>query len=367
MRTPNYRLAGLALVSVLAGGPALAQDQASATYGNTTVSIGGGTAILDLPDQQFIKIIPTFAIPGTVSGRFTTADDFSREIGWNVNGTITAPLGAHRWITASGFWAQIDDKDNTTCTDSAGAACVVNALVSDPALLSFAGAVLVGESLFTTSEREVDQAGLSVEVKQLLAPGVSRQAHDAAYFGLGVDWRAIYQDTTLDMTRSVNTAFDLNYSEELNTNYYGIFAAYGGDYTPLLLSGFWNRLGLQSSFRVQGGIYYADTDYSGSLREASSPVVLNSDATDSSDDFAFIGRLTTETRKQLSARATLSLKSEFEYYSFVPSINYNDNINGGALSGPNVGTTIDDEDAYAARTSLSLTIKLGPESLFRNE
>jgi len=103
MQALRHRLAELALVSVLASGSALAQDQASVTYGNTTVSIGGGTAILDLPNQQFIKIVPTFAIPGTVSGRFTTADDFSSEIGWNVNGSITAPLGAHRWITASGF------------------------------------------------------------------------------------------------------------------------------------------------------------------------------------------------------------------------------------------------------------------------
>ena len=71
-----------------------------------------------------------------------------------------------------------------------------------------------------------------------------------------------------------------------------------------------------------------------------------------------------ETRKRIGQRATLSLKSEFEYYSYVPEMNYNDNINGGALFGPNVGTTIGDDDAYAMRTSLRLTMKLGPDSVF---
>ena len=78
---------------------------------------------------------------------------------------------------------------------------------------------------------------------------------------------------------------------------------------------------------------------------------------------AFIGGLTLETRKRIGRRATLSLKSDYEYYSYVPDMNYNDTINGNVLLGPNVGTTIGDSDAYAMRTSLRLTIKLGPREI----
>lgn len=84
---------------------------------------------------------------------------------------------------------------------------------------------------------------------------------------------------------------------------------------------------------------------------------------------AFIGGLTLETRKRIGRRATLSLKSVYEYYSWVPDMRYNDvdtRAGGGTflLTGPNDGTSIDDDDAFSAMTSLRLTIKLGPDSLF---
>ena len=44
-----------------------------------------------------------------------------------------------------------------------------------------------------------------------------------------------------------------------------------------------------------------------------------------------------------------------------------DTFAGGAATlffGPNDGTRIGDDDAFSARTSLRLTIKLGPDSLF---
>jgi len=112
-------------------------------------------------------------------------------------------------------------------------------------------------------------------------------------------------------------------------------------------------------------IYHAETDYSGSLREAGFPGFVDSNAKASDDEVAFIGGLTLETRKQIGRRAALSLKSEYEYYSYVPEMNYNDTSQGGAtLTGPIVGTSIGDDDAFSARTSLRLTIKLGPDSLF---
>jgi hypothetical protein len=366
--------AACALAAMTLGiAPALAQDEGSMQVGNATVSVGAGTAILDLPDVQFFKITPSNGGGETVFDRSTTADDFSDEIGWNINGAITAPMtganGRRKLISLSGFWANINDTDNAECIEVVGAACRVNALVTNPATLSSVATLGVGPSFgfVSKTEREVDQAGLALESKWLLTPEVMgvTQAPNRRYLALGLDWRAIYQDMSLRITQPLfSSTFDLRYNEDLDTNYYGAFAAYGGDYKPLFFKGLWERLGLQSSFRLQGGIYHADTDYSGSLRETDNPTILNSDATDSNNEIAFIGGLTLETRKQIGRRATLSLKSQYEYYSYVPSMNYNDNIDGGVQFGPNVGTTIGDDDAYSLRTSLRLTIKLGPDSVF---
>ena len=155
------------------------------------------------------------------------------------------------------------------------------------------------------------------------------------------------------------------YAENLDTNYYGIFAAYGGGFTPPFLAEHWQRWGLHSSFRLQGGLYYADSHYSGSLRanNALYDPILNSDATDSRGDLAFIGGVTLETRKQVTPRSALSFENKVEYYSFVPSMNYNDTITG-SLSGPNVGTTIGSAGAFAYRATLRFTIALGPDGLF---
>ncbi len=361
MKFPSRLISGLMFASLAFAMPASAQD-AMTQIGNATITVGGGTATLDLPDVKFNKTIPIAAVGQTVSSRVTDADDFSDEIGWNINGAITAPMGGNKHVSLSGFWANIEDDDTSSCTSVAGAICIVNALIPNPAAL-VALAAAVGTSFISRTERDVDQAGVALEVKQLLTPGISgvTQAPNARYLALGADWRAIYQDMTINTTLPPG-AFSQIYTEELDTDYYGVFAAYGGDYWPMLFKGLWNRWGLQSSFRLQGGIYYADTDYSGIMRSTSA-LALNSNAGDSNNEVAFIGGLTLETRKQIGRRATLSLRSEYEYYSYVPDMNYNDTINGGNLLGPNVGTTIGDDDAYAMRTSLRLTMKLGPDSI----
>ena len=102
-------------------------------------------------------------------------------------------------------------------------------------------------------------------------------------------------------------------------------------------------------------------------RIAGSGPTVNGSLSLSSDDVAFIGGLTLETRKKIGRRATLSLKSVYEYYSWVPDMRYNDvDVQGAGnnFTGPNNGTRIGDDDAFSMRTSLRLTIKLGPDSVF---
>jgi hypothetical protein len=81
----------------------------------------------------------------------------------------------------------------------------------------------------------------------------------------------------------------------------------------------------------------------------------------SSGNVAFIGGIVLETRKRITSNAILSLKSEYEYYSWVPEMAYNQqDTGGGAVLSPNgrSGTHIGSDDAFSMRTSLRLTVEL---------
>ncbi len=69
-----------------------------------------------------------------------------------------------------------------------------------------------------------------------------------------------------------------------------------------------------------------------------------------------------ETRKQFSPRTSLSLLSEYDWYSWVPAMRYNDG--DGAANGIVNQTHITDGDAFSERTSLRLNIGLGPSRLY---
>ena len=100
-----------ALVSFLFGTSANAQvnGEGSMQVGNATVSVGGGTAILSLPDVSSFLTRVLVAPIRLETLRFS--EDFGDEIGWNVNGSIEAPIGGAKTVTLGGFWANINDED----------------------------------------------------------------------------------------------------------------------------------------------------------------------------------------------------------------------------------------------------------------
>ncbi len=336
--------------------------------GSATISVGAGTAILTLPDVTSLvtRGVNAGIIP-FING-FKSSEDFGDELGWNFNASIAVPMGAAKTVSLKGFWANIEDDDSFTCTPLAGENCLWFTLVDDPAVGGQNNGLAFGEILTSNTKRDVDQWGVSLELKRQLNPGYMgiTQAPPRRYFTLGADIRGIDQDLDVDLTTTRGGgAFSATYTEDLDTRYFGAYAAWGGDYSPVLFSGLWSRLGLQSSFLLRGGVYHADTDYSGRLIDlpfgnATSTLSL------SRNDIAFIGGLKLETRKRIGRRATLSLTSEYEYYSYVPDMSYNTvDLPGLILTpGRTVGTSIGSDDAFSARTSLRLTIKLGPDSVF---
>jgi len=304
----------------------------------------------------------------TILQTFKSSDDFGDEIGWNVNGSIAVPMGARRSVSLNGFWATIDDGSSVTCVAAGGEFCGVPPLVDDPAQVEL-GAIVGPVQFNSRSDREVDHWGASLESKWQLNPGVMgvTQAPHQRTFAIGADIRGIDQDLNETILSPANPNFSAVYNEDLDTRYTGAYVAWGGGYSLPFLSGLTGGMGLQSSFLLRGGVYYADTDYTGRLTTAGAALSANSALSLSDSDVAFIGGLVLETKKRIGRRATLSLKSEYEYYSYVPEMAYNqeDTRFGFANFTANgqVGTRIGSDDAFSARTSLRLTIKLGPDSV----
>jgi glycine cleavage system aminomethyltransferase T len=117
--------------------------------------------------------------------------------------------------------------------------------------------------------------------------------------------------------------------------------------------------GLRSLLSLRAGVYNADTDYSG--RYAATDGSLGRLGL-SDDKVAFIGAASFETRKQLGPRTSLSLVTDYEYYSSAPQIKYVDvewGLRGGTCAGKVSRTHIEDDDAFEVRTTLRLNIALG--------
>ncbi|WP_321502245.1 hypothetical protein [Breoghania sp.] len=372
-------VAGLSLMSTLFVAPATAfaadySDPATVTVGDITVTFGGGTALLTLPDVGSTLTRTTNTAPFTIFEGFSYSDDFGTELGWNVNGGVSVPLEGAGWapdaISLNGFWARIDGSNGFTCAGNAAPQvnCLVTPLVDDPTTQQIGGS-LGATSIVSNADRDVDQWGTNLELRWNIAAGDASPL-SGTYFAFGPDVRGIYQDTTARMDASTGAV--ITYDESLDSTYYGAFAAVGGSFTPPLIGGLWQRWGLQSSFRAQGGLYWAQTDYDGRIAHTAPFPGGGGDPSGSlslsSDDVSFIGGLSLETRKHFSNRVALSLKNDVEFYSFVPKMSYNqvdlgpvDITGGGRVS----GTSIDSGSAFSLRSALRLTIGLGPDSLYR--
>ncbi|MGI9384141.1 MAG: hypothetical protein ACR2PO_13385 [Methyloligellaceae bacterium] len=353
-----------------------AQDSGMMYAGRTVVSVGVGSAYLVLPDTKFGLV--TNGVGNTIQKEENEFADY----GWNVNGAIEIPTnfgnGRHGSFGVHGFYSRVEDDSNNRCaTGTPAVQCGWMNIVDNPLIAqkNVFGALSTPVTLLNDHDREVDHWSVAAELKLGLGGhggGMKDpQPVKRGYVAFGADFRGIDQELDIRGTAtSPGITGTLSYSEDLDTNYYGAFVAYGRDYSLGGPNGLWARLGLQSSFRLQAGVYYADTDYDGLYATTASTGLIDNGALSlSEEDVAFIGSLTLETRKQINARTTISLQSEYTYYSWVPEMSYNDTdvALAGGSTGLNVGTSIDDDDAFSSRTSVRLTFKLGPDDIMQPE
>ena len=334
-----------------------AQDPASMVVGGTTITVGGGAQLLSLPDIRFTFLVD----PSDGSAIRTQKNSELDEYGGAIVGSIETPFGywGNTPVTGvvSGFFANVEDTARKRCASTSNALCFAQDIVDHPDQ----GDSFGFDRLTTTTKRDVDYWGASAEARFGKAaepvPDSGGYLFRFAYAGVGGDVRGIDQDNRL---RLRGTGPGINYAETLDTTYAGAFLSVGGEYNLLGYLGMGGSWGLRSLLSLKAGVYNADTDYNGHFRAASSGVNTRLGLSD--DEVAFIGSATFETRKQFGPRTSLSLVTDYEYYSFAPEMRYV-NADGDAAGTVN-RTHISDDDAFEVRTTLRLNVALGSRQLY---
>ena len=357
------RLLACAVPLLAAASTAAAQERVTQVIGGTTITLGGGAQLLSLPDIDF-----TFKTNHDgVAVRKQTNSDLN-DYGGAFVGSVETPFGY--WggtpVTGvvSGFFANVTDTDRKKCTSTSSLECEAENIVDNPNQLdSF------GFGQFTTNtSRDVDYWGVGGEARfgkgAEPVPDSGGYLFRFAYIGIGGDVRGIDQDNTLNVRGAGDGVNEIKYSETLDTTYAGAYLSIGGEYNILGYLGMGSTWGLRSLASLRAGVYDANTDYSGRFTPEGAETTRLSL---SDDKVAFIGAASFETRKQFGPRTSLSLVTDYEYYSFAPEMKYVDvdvGACGGTCEGKVKRTNISDDDAFEVRTTLRLNIGLGPAALY---
>ena len=352
-------LAGAALLAAAAF-PSIARAQgapATQVIGGTTITLGGGVQWLALPDMNFTFKTDTdgAAVKRQTNGTMDNA-------GGAFTGSIETPFGYWGAMpvtgVASGFFANISNDTRRKCISSGSLECEAENIVDNPHQLDSFGF----DQFKTNTNRDVDYWGAGGEARFGRAaepvPDTGGYLFRFAYFGIGGDVRGIDQENKLRLTGDGSSVNSLRYTESLDTTYAGAYLSLGGEYNVLGYLGIGSSWGLRSAVNLRAGVYDASTDYSGRFAPD------GSDTTHlglSNDQVAFIGAVSFETRKQLGPRTSLSLVTDYEYYSYAPQMKYVDAdvVPGFRFDGGVSKTNISDSDAFEVRTTLRLNIALG--------
>lgn len=266
------------------------------------------------------------------------------------NGTALAGI--------EGFYARHHDSSDLQCdsglfvvppaTPTTG--CTVPPLIDTNSNVLNAGLATGGTRDTMETERSVDHWGVSVKVS---APGaLSPRA--------GLAFRRIDQDMTITAREIIPNGiaadpYQLTYREDLNTNYLGAFV--GGTANAEFGNG-WKIIA-----DGDAGLYWADTDYSGSYAVINS-VALASNISQQlaleDDRLAFIGTVKLSLEKDFGPLRIAGF-GRAEYISSSPSLGYNDVDLGPGINitGPDNGTRLENDYAFAFSFGGRVTVPFG--------
>ena len=349
-------LTGVVLTAAVAYVPA-----ASAQYdddldgpppGTVMVEMGGGVQFIELPDMRFTFLTDS---NGDVERKQTNGE--LSNYGGAISGSVYVPIRSRISFVASGFYSEVDNSRRQKCESANGLDCTVQDIVDIPNQLdswSFAG--------FTTkTDREVDYWGATSEVtfgtdRRLKPRRDGGFLFDYYHWGVGFNVRGLDQDNKLRL-HTGDDQDQIRYDETLDTTYYGGYLSVTGEFNILGYLGIGGNWNIRSFATFRGGVYSADTDYSGRFNLNDQ---LDSHLRLSDDETTFIGGASFETRLPLSKRMSLSLLTDYEYLSYVPRMRYVDSDDD--FQGNIDHTFIDDDDALMVRTQLRLNVGLGPDA-----
>jgi hypothetical protein len=371
---PSYRFlrSGRCLIAAaVLFSPALAVANGAAPTSGSVASPNGivmsidvGYSYLDLGSTKFTQIVDWLNL--NVIGQVTDHDGEFDGVRTNLSFANLARgnlFGQRASLGVRGFYGHYEGDQNSSCT-------FVN-LVSDCAVFPLvdprsAGGADYSGGLFSDwrahTSREVHNWGVAVEAVfgTTEAQGGIKDTpvlvETPFQWRLGAAVKGLNQRTRYHAEDFGPLADPVTLSDKLDTTYYGAYVGFntrqdlGGGYL-LLLSG-------------EGGIYYADTDYSGyyfATDRFSSPGPLEQRLSLSDDKAAFIGTLGLELRRNFGM-ATVGLFAEAEWYSYAPNMRYNnyDHNGGGILDlvGNNDGTSIGDGSAFVYTVGGRVTVPL---------
>jgi hypothetical protein len=186
-------LAGALLVGASAStawGQAQPPVPVIATYGGTTISLGGGAQLLSLPDLDF-----TFKVndEGAAVRKQTNSD--LDDYGGALVGSVETPFGY--WgstpVTGvvSGFFANVENTDRKKCVSTGSLGCEAEDIVDNPNQLDSFGF----DQFRTNTKRDVDYWGVGGEARfgkgAEPIPDSGGYLFRFAYIGIGADVRGI--------------------------------------------------------------------------------------------------------------------------------------------------------------------------------
>lgn len=219
--------------------------------------------------------------------------------------------------------------------------------------------------LLARTKKTVQHWGIAVEspLKREMTTGSMKDARKVIVptpwrFGLSV--KAIEQDTDL---YAIDTSVPdpIDYDEELDTYYYGIYASFHKDYRL--------QEDLKLALTAEGGVYFADTNYDGYYvayypTGGMNYTIDRGTAAANKQKETFIGSLKFDLEKNLNW-GKISLNGQAEYYSYVPRLKYNDDdLAGGGnldINGTQRGTII--TEGHAVSLSLGGRVSVPIEKI----
>ena len=188
-----------------------------ATFGGTTIWVGGGVQFLSLPDIRFT------GKAGRPSPQKNSESDWL-DFGGAAGGGIETALGFWGGYRVTGgikgFWANVETDDRTALQRR-----LLRRLRSGRRAFAFEPPTLV-----TKTDRDADYWGSQAELKfgQPEPVHVKPTLYRNDYFIVGADVRGIDQNNTL---HGSSRAPDFTYKESLDTTYFGGYIGFGGEYS----------------------------------------------------------------------------------------------------------------------------------------